>query len=38
MRLFIIMLLVNINDAWDNSYLLPNIPIDQFGLISVIQY
>ena len=33
MRLLIIMLLFNLNDAWDNSYLLPNIPIDRWSHI-----
>ena len=33
MRLLIIILLVTLNHAWDNSYLLPNIPIDRWSHI-----
>tara|TARA_B100000530_G_scaffold289039_1_gene204807 strand:- start:912 stop:1541 length:630 start_codon:yes stop_codon:yes gene_type:complete len=30
MRLFIITLIISISDAWDSSFLLPNIPIDRW--------
>ena len=30
MKLFIISLILMISDAWDNSFLLPNIPIDRW--------